>query len=72
MGAAALAGLAVHDGQVSDAVAYEGQGILVQSGEDQLSSLPVFYRLTRLGIYDLGQEHIPPDMNAFLDIALGE
>src|SRR5690606_5670138 len=72
VGAAAVTDLIAHYGEVANSIANEGQGELVQGGEYQLALLPLSHRLTGIRVHHLGEEHVPPDVDAFLGMAFGE
>ena len=57
-------------GQVAGAVAQDGHALTAQAGHDQFADLAVGHGLAGLGIHDLGQVRVFPDVQAVLVLAL--
>ena len=70
MGAAAGALLPAQDADVAGAVAQEGEGLLVDGGEDQLALTAQGQHFLGVGVDDLGDEVILVDVHAGLLAAL--
>ena len=59
-----------HAGQVAGAVAQQGHGFAAQCGEHQFAYLPVGYGFQRLGIDNLHDVIVLPEMQSVLFLAL--